>query len=393
MQLSLYRCMRKTLLTIGSAVIVSMLLAPHGTKPGGLRGWGPFFSDYGFSAQDFAYGVIGRVMIDMLILQTVFLAVLFALIVNIRWRPSRRVLIWFAVCATLVLMVCFGFPAFQQQMKTGAENEEWRARRDINNGKLDLAKEHLLKSANYWWWKGWWDGARNAKQHAFDEQGMERQAAAFHAEKNEERARQLLRMTKVLDQFDSARARQSNPFADLIPQGKGYPDDKKIAEAKRLLLEAAEKWHIAGSTAEEQRVRAWEKNVKTEAEVLAFVPDQPPNWALDEIILPAPKSSDQPPNKSVSTDPNAGLKDPESRRQWEAEKAQCREPLHYPPVKWDHQTEFGKTFAIIKFRERNAGDRKKDLDGYTKAIGARFYKQWSRVKQFGADWVEVVFYK
>lgn len=75
------------------------------------------------------------------------------------------------------------------------------------------------------------------------------------------------------------------------------------------------------------------------------------------------------------------------------EEAQCRAPLNYPPVKWDHQTEFGKTFAIIKFRERNAGDRKKELDGYAKAIGARFYKQWSRVRKGGADFVEVVFYK
>jgi hypothetical protein len=38
-------------------------------------------------------------------------------------------------------------------------------------------------------------------------------------------------------------------------------------------------------------------------------------------------------------------------------------------------------------------DRKKPLDGYTKAIGARFYKQWSGARQGGADWVEVVFYK
>ena len=101
----------------------------------------------------------------------------------------------------------------------------------------------------------------------------------------------------------------------------------------------------------------------------------------------------QPPNKYISTDPYAGLREAESRPEWEAEEAQCREPLRYPPVKWDHQTEFGKTFAIIKFRERNAGDRKKELDAYTKAIGARFYKQWSRVRQGGADWVEAAFYK
>jgi hypothetical protein len=95
----------------------------------------------------------------------------------------------------------------------------------------------------------------------------------------------------------------------------------------------------------------------------------------------------------MSTDPYARHREAESGREWDAEEAQCRAPLRYPPVKWDHQTEFGKTFAIVQFRERNAGDRKKELDGYAKAIGARFYKQWSRVRQGGADWVEAVFYK
>ena len=87
------------------------------------------------------------------------------------------------------------------------------------------------------------------------------------------------------------------------------------------------------------------------------------------------------PGRYLATDPNAGVEETKSecRREWEAEEAQCREPLRYPTVKWDHQAEFGKTFAIIKFRERDAGDRKKELDAYTKAIGARFYKQWSRV--------------
>jgi hypothetical protein len=98
-------------------------------------------------------------------------------------------------------------------------------------------------------------------------------------------------------------------------------------------------------------------------------------------------------NKYISTDPNFGLREGEARRVWEDEEAQCRGAFPYPPHKWDHQTEFGKTFAIIKFRERKSGDRKKELDGYAKAIGARFYKQWSRVTQGGADWVEVVFYK
>jgi len=35
---------RRTLLAIGFAVLVSMMLAPHGGKSG-IEGWGPFFSE------------------------------------------------------------------------------------------------------------------------------------------------------------------------------------------------------------------------------------------------------------------------------------------------------------------------------------------------------------
>jgi hypothetical protein len=35
------------------------------------------------------YGDTGRIMIDMLALETVFLAVLFAVVVNILWRHHR----------------------------------------------------------------------------------------------------------------------------------------------------------------------------------------------------------------------------------------------------------------------------------------------------------------
>jgi hypothetical protein len=97
-----------------------MILAPYGVKHG-TEGWGSFFSGSGLdvSSNGIRFGEIGSVKTDMLILQSVFLAVLFSVIVNIRWRPSRRVLIWFAVCAALLLIVCFGFPAFQNQMKAG----------------------------------------------------------------------------------------------------------------------------------------------------------------------------------------------------------------------------------------------------------------------------------
>jgi hypothetical protein len=90
--------MRKTLLAVGFAVLVSMLLAPHGGKSG-VKGWGLFFSDYGLYMRtewgdlrtaQFGYGGIGKVMIDMLALEIVFLAVLFAVIVNIRWRRKKE---------------------------------------------------------------------------------------------------------------------------------------------------------------------------------------------------------------------------------------------------------------------------------------------------------------
>jgi hypothetical protein len=94
--------MRKTLLAIGVAVLVSMMLAPHGGK-NGVDGFGPFFSNGGFIKTcpgcwyrgwwdtGIFYGSAGRVMIDMLALETVFLAVLFAVVVNIRSsRPINK---------------------------------------------------------------------------------------------------------------------------------------------------------------------------------------------------------------------------------------------------------------------------------------------------------------
>jgi hypothetical protein len=119
--------MRRTLLAIGFAVLVSMLLAPHGGynkgRHGSVDGVGPFFMDripywraeatksvgYSFAEADamgspqlaqkmhwqtFPAGwdayYIGPVMIDMLALEIVFLCVLFAVLVNIRWRRPRE---------------------------------------------------------------------------------------------------------------------------------------------------------------------------------------------------------------------------------------------------------------------------------------------------------------
>jgi hypothetical protein len=78
--------MRKTLLAVGVAILVSMMVAPHGGKHG-IEGWGPFLSAQGFDLSRGVWdGNAGKVMIDMLALEIVFLAVLFALLVNINWR-------------------------------------------------------------------------------------------------------------------------------------------------------------------------------------------------------------------------------------------------------------------------------------------------------------------
>ena len=148
----------------------------------------------------------------------------------------------------LVLAGWFGFSVFHGQMEARAESEERAADSQIENGDFEAAKEHLLNASKYSWWYGWWDGVRDARERAFDQQKMKKRAAVFRAKENEERARQL-----------EARARQllgmTSPFDLFAPPPIS---DQKRKEAKQLLLDAAESWHIAGNTAEEQRVRAWE---------------------------------------------------------------------------------------------------------------------------------------
>jgi hypothetical protein len=111
--------MRRTLLAVGFAVIVSMLLAPHGGYNKGrhaaIDGFGPFFmqsipcwrAEYQQRTEYVNYSPgwatppnvsietipagwdaynIGPVIIDMLALEIVFLAAVFAVAVNIRWR-------------------------------------------------------------------------------------------------------------------------------------------------------------------------------------------------------------------------------------------------------------------------------------------------------------------
>jgi hypothetical protein len=86
--------MRRTLLAVGIAVLVSMMLAPHANKQR-ITAYGPFFAQSGFSPDDFRYVELyntDRVAIDALALQTAFLAVLFAVLVNVResWRRNPK---------------------------------------------------------------------------------------------------------------------------------------------------------------------------------------------------------------------------------------------------------------------------------------------------------------
>jgi len=88
------RAVRRTLLAVGIVVVVSMLLAPHGDKFG-VEGFGPFFSRHGYTVNYsrtwiWYHDLREKTMIEMLALQTVFLAVAASVIVNIRWR--RRVI-------------------------------------------------------------------------------------------------------------------------------------------------------------------------------------------------------------------------------------------------------------------------------------------------------------
>ena len=330
-----------------------------------------------------------EINVAQLLLNVSFAALVGALASNLS-RRAWRTLGWISGALALLVAVWLGFTAFQQEMETDATREEGLAYGAVIIGNFDSAKEHLLKAANYWEWKGWRQGARQARERALNEPEMKKTAAAARAHMNEERARQLLRMTNVFNQFDSS---------EIIAS------DENVKQAKQLLLDAAESWHIAGNDYEERRVKEWEKKVKTKAEFLASLPDQPPKDPFDDLTPPK-KATITGVREPWETDPVVQLTTPNSgineaktaeeqraRLDWEAEEAQCRAALNYPPVKWDHRTEFGKTFAIIKFRERRPGDRKKELDGYAKAIGARFYKQWSRVRKGGADFVEVVFYK
>jgi hypothetical protein len=81
--------MKRTLVAVGIAVLLSMLLVPRGyvyiaryhRTEGDIRQLLPFFvhSPYGW-----------EVLWQAFIMQTIFLAVLAAVIVNVRWRRQRN---------------------------------------------------------------------------------------------------------------------------------------------------------------------------------------------------------------------------------------------------------------------------------------------------------------
>jgi hypothetical protein len=91
-----------------------------------------------------------------------------------------------------------------------------------------------------------------------------------------------------------ARAYSDERYADRLLQYSRFQSalqQQDVKKAKLYLLHSAENWHIAGNTAEEQRVRAKEKNV---IDFSDLVPKQPKNGT-----------------KYLSTDPNAGF-DPDA---------------------------------------------------------------------------------
>ena len=111
-----------------------------------------------------------RINIPQLVLNVLFATLLAALVFNLFRRRSA---LWMVAGILSVAGVWFGFSAFQDRMREEAEYHETIADLQIHHGKFDLAKQHLLKAADYWWWKGWWEGARVDKKQANDRSGME----------------------------------------------------------------------------------------------------------------------------------------------------------------------------------------------------------------------------
>jgi colicin import membrane protein len=79
------------------------------------------------------------------------------------------------------------------------------------------------------------------------------------------------------------------------------------------------------------------------------------------------------------------------RQKWQREEAICHEPFQYR--EWKRQTNEGQTFLMVEFKERHLGDRKKEVEAWAKAYGAKRYKLWEHHKWNNLEWVQVVFFK
>lgn len=237
------RRLRRTLFFAGVFALLAMIYVP---APAPRPGWA---AHYRFIFSQHETGIA----FFQLLVNVVFAAIIGALAANL----SRRIVLWAArivVVIAIILAASLGFDAFQYQMKTGAEREAGIANGAIINGKFDVAKEHLVKASNYWWWKGWWDGGRKAREHAADEAWMKKafqEASVAAAQGYENHVREIFRLALSLNR---------------------YPTDYEVTQAKQLLLIAAEKWDTVGNPAEAERVRAWEQRIKTEAEFRGAMP-------------------------------------------------------------------------------------------------------------------------
>jgi hypothetical protein len=264
--------LRRTLLFAGLFALVAMVFVPSPRS-----GYRLIFDTSDTSVAFF-----------QLLLNVTFAAVAGAIVANL----SRRAVLGTVRIVAIIVLVLVGwagFSVFRGQMEAKAESEEQAAESQIKNGDFEAAKEHLLNASKYWWWYGWWNGARDARERAFDQQKMKKRAAVFLAQKNEVRASELLEKTR-------------NPFG-LFDRPPNISDEKR-KEAKQLLLDAAESWHNAGNTAEEQRVRAWEaKEPAVDPEKTRFAQEEKFNrqWMINaqKVIDAHPELRSQ---DSLSTD-------------------------------------------------------------------------------------------
>jgi hypothetical protein len=194
--------------------------------------------------------------------------------------------------------------------------------------------------------------------------------------------------------------------------------------AKDYFLHAADNWHIAGDTVQEQRARQRANNAyqdaaaakeaaakkaaaaeqkaaaaREAAEREAAAAREAAEWAriyqhnaqyndaVERGDLGAMKMAEAE-LRALGVNPWDEYLRAKKRKQ---EDEDCRKEIQLH--KWDHWTDAGKTFMIGTFFERQLGDRKKDVDAVAKQIGARFYKVWEHHKRGDIEEVKVVFYK